>query len=369
MPSRSSIFSSDALQKLPAWKPSAMLAGGLAVLLLLFLMAVTGGRAWKMNGSRIGKIVRCLELNLAAAQESDEKLVVFMGSSRFHSAIHPPSFAPLDSSGNTRFLNLAQPSFGPWQALVVLRETGKPLEDIDLLVLEINPWTFNQYIINPVTRIPEEYPHEFDVWASFDERFAMESWPVRSKLMASYVPRRTLKQYVDLATGKLEPVADSIPPPLYHSDRQDEERRRKDENFFPENISRYHLTEYIFSSRKAAILDELLDFCDEHSIPVVLVHPPVKASYYDYVLKDDRRRSEFEAHRRFIRGLAERYPVFFWETVRDCNLDDQIFIDYGHFSFDGALTFSRHLANQLRELIAKDARPETTALSQRHLSQ
>ncbi len=363
MPSRSSIFSSSSLPGLPSLKPSALLALGIVLLLLIASVAVTGGRAWKMNGSRIGKIVRCLEQNLENSAADDEKLVVFMGSSRFHSAIHPATFNELDSTGSMRFLNLAQPSFGPWQALVILRETTQSLDNIDMLVLEINPWTFNRSIINPVTRIPEDYPHEFDVWASFDERNAVESLDVRSRLMANYIPRRTLREYVNLATGKLEPVADTIPPPLYHSDQADEDRRREDSNFFPENISRYHLTEYTFSSRKAAILEELLAFCDDNGIRVVLVHPPVKATYYDYVLNDERRRTEFENHRRFIQGLQHKYPVFFWETPEDCQLDDQVFIDYGHFSFEGALAFSRHLARQLRDVFDNEAALNGTSLS------
>ena len=65
---------------------------------------------WRdLQNTRIGRVTQALSANIAQ-MEDNENLVIFMGSSRFHSAIDVDELTLIDGNRQTVFLNLAQSS-------------------------------------------------------------------------------------------------------------------------------------------------------------------------------------------------------------------------------------------------------------------
>jgi len=313
-------------------------------------------KRWKMAaGSRIGAVIACVEQTISRAV-GDEQFVLFLGSSRFQSGIDARILSELSPSRNITFLNLAQPSMEPWDAFVVLRNAHIDFSRIRCVVLEINPWTFNQHGLNPITKEAFRYEYEFDIWASLQERWEMEDLYTRCLLLSKMVVQRhpVTKYARALFTTRTDPEA-VLSPPKFHYDEAARQKQLHDENFYAENISRCHLYDYEFSSRLQTVFLRLLSFLQAHDIEVVIVHPPVRKEYYRYVARG-ARHAEFLEHVSFIKSLIPSHHVVYWEVPEDGGLTDEVLIDYGHFTKEGAERFSSCL---WRAIHAQWDKPDT----------
>ncbi len=344
MRNRSSIFGFDTLQE-PPWPSKSFYVAAAIVLLSTILM----------HGFREPLMVRDPDSRLANAirylrsQEGVRPWVLFFGSSRTQSCIDAETFARESGLSGRRVLNLAQPAWGAWQALVVLRHAPDALSEIKTAFVEIIPDQFNENVLHPVTHKPGGNPEEFDVWASYAERLQPRDTRTRGKLLAEcalpLAQRRNLIAWLKIG-GHLTlrtPWKGEMSPPVYQQDAGKLARLSTDSYFEARTISRYHLHDYRFSHKEAAVFRQLLTCLRERGIEVVVFHPPVRAPYFDYVASSPRIQSEFGEFRSFVRDLAREYRVVYWETLDDSGLDNTAVVDYGHFSREGALRFTQRL--------------------------
>lgn len=344
MRNRSSIFNFDTLQERPSPSKSFFVAA--ATVLLSVAFAHGFGEAFLVRdpNSRLANAIRYLR-----SQEKAQPKILFLGSSRTQSCIDPETFARASGIPGGKVLNLAQPSWGPWQALVVLRHAPNALSSVETAFVELTPDSFNQNALHPITHEPCGNPEEFDAWATYSERALAPDAHTQGRLLAGYaVPiaqRRSLLAWLGIGKQLVlrRPQNGDMSPPLYHRDTGKGALLAADPDFKATTISQYHLHDYHFSNKEATLVRRLLAFLREQGIEVVIFHPPVRAAYFDYVASDPQRQAEFEKFRSFVRDLAREYRVASWETLEDCGLNDSVVVDYGHFSREGALQFTQQL--------------------------
>jgi poly-D-alanine transfer protein DltD len=297
--------------------------------------------------TRTGLVLRCLESNLQQASDEHE-FVLFFGSSRFQSAIDIQTFAQISRNEKLAFLNLAQPNMGPWHYSVVLKNVGTSLSRIRLIVFEISPWMFNKNALTP--RTTERFLHrdEVDSWGTWQERLEIREMDQRLEAMTvGMVSRHPLSAWIT-AFQSLDPVYE-LDAPEYRIDASAEEKLRSDPYFRAEYLSKYHLHEFEFDQGQKNTLEKLLEQLDSVGIAVLLVHPPVKSEYYDYLDTDHRYRAEFLKYESALEKLPS--DLAYWETPFDCGLDDAIFLDYGHLSRGGSADFARRLYAEMKGIV------------------
>jgi hypothetical protein len=343
MQNRSSIFSFDTLPGRP-WPAKSFLVVPVMVLLSVLLVE-SFCEAFRLRdpNSHLANVIRYLR-----SQENAPPRIVFFGSSRTHSCIDPNLFAQESGLACGQVLNLAQPSWGAWQALVILRHTEKSLAGVKTAFVELTPDSFNDNALHPITHKPAGNPEEFDVWANYPERVQPRNPHTRTRLLAEYVlpfeQRRSLIAWLIISKQLLlrQPGKGAIEPPDYYQNAERVALLAADPDFKAATISRYHLHDYQFSNREVTLFRELLAVLRARGVEVVIFHPPVRAAYYDYVAAEPQRQ-EFEKFRSFARDLAREYRVIYWETLEDCGLDESAVVDYGHFSREGAARLTQRL--------------------------
>ena len=249
MRSRSSIFN---------FKFAAALTVTTLILGVAYLWVCNLPHVKRWN-TRVGSVIDCLEANLIEADRADFDIVLFMGSSRLHSCVDTKMLDDLDPTGTMAFVNLAQSGMGPWEADVVLRNTRHDLDRIKAVVLEVNPWTFNDHRRHPVTGKPLKYPFEFDVWASIAERWSIDSLRSKVRLSATFVPRRSLRDWCAILSHDFSTeIPRALPRPEYHHDEDALAEIRHKREFEFANIAPMHLHQYEFSHGKLDRFNSLL---------------------------------------------------------------------------------------------------------------
>ncbi|NCC61102.1 MAG: hypothetical protein EOM12_09195 [Verrucomicrobiae bacterium] len=307
--------------------------------------------------SQLGRMVRYIR---GLKHRSLVPSVVFLGSSRFQSAILPEVFLDEDETGRVRFMNWSQPSFGWWEFSKVFSRVDLDLLDIRVFVVEVNPWTFSTHSRDPITKKISRYSREAEYWGNVQDIPATDGFLSAVELVYRMcLPRRSLYDWVIAVKLCLEPSrAFELDPPRYHGDKEAEEKQRNNPHFFPENISRCHMLNYTFSEPKANQFKRFLRKLAMQGAEVILVHPPVVAEYYGYVNSDEARRREFKKHKKFLDELSLEYMFVNWQLPSDAQLTDDIFVDYGHCTLSGASSFSKRLTGRLRseveQAVARD---------------
>jgi len=335
-----------------------IIAGGVLAFALLATTNYAINRSMNPydSASRIGRIVRYIR---GLQQQPSVPSVVFLGSSRFHSAILPEVFLDGFENDHLRFMNWSQPSFGWWEFSKAFARVDLDPLDIRVFVVEVNPWTFTTHSRHPITKKKSTYRREAENWGNMEDVLTTDSFLAGGELVyRMFLPRRTLHDW--LAAVKLRsqpPRALNIEPPRYHCDKEAEETLKNNPDFFPENISRCHMLDYVFSDRKAKQFQRFLQGLVMQGAEVILVHPPVVSEYYGYVNSNAARRSEFEKHTKFLDKLSSQYVFVNWQVPTDAKLTDAIFVDYGHCSLSGASSFSHALASELQKDIEQSLGP------------
>ncbi len=350
MRNRSSIFSFSTLRELPL--PSRSFLVATAIVLLSVAL---------MHGFRETLLVRDLrpEARLANAirylrsQAGARPRVLFLGSSRTQSGIVPEAFAEASGIPRAQILNVAEPSWGAWHALVLLKHAPHVLASVETVFVELTTGSFNENAVHPITHEPAGNPDEFDAWATYSERVQARNAYGRDRLLVesalALTQRKNLNFWCKIGKQILrrEPGKGEMRPPIFHQEADKAAQLAADPHFEATTISRYHFHNFQFSQREVAVFRELLAFLREHDMEVVIFHPPVRAAYYDYLASDPRMQREFEKFRGFARELATEYRVVYWETLEDAGLDNSAVLDYGHFSREGALRLTRRLYAQI----------------------
>ncbi len=344
----SSIFSFNTIKTFP--KPTRAFYWSILWLgCLIFIGNLLLKPFLNIHTSRIGKVI--IYLNTTFNEESDKnKFVLFLGSSRFHSAINIKTLTEISHVKNISFLNISRPSMGPWHYSVVLRNTEMPLSRVKQIFLEISPWMFNANALHPISKESFQLRDEILKWGNIQERLEIKETTQRIEAMTiSMIPRNPLSDYI-LVLNESEPIIDLVIPEL-EANQNSEKVLGDNPNFRAENISRCHLYKFEFLQSEANKLLELIRELERSGVAVSIIHPPVRSEYYNYLDTDRRYRAEFEKYKNFIKSFSDNHQVIYWEKPVDCGLDNSIFVDYGHFSKEGSILFTRRLSVEINHLI------------------
>ncbi len=286
----------------------------------------------------------------------DPKLV-FWGSSRFNSCIDEKTFAGELGLDVEQVVNLSWAAWEPWQYLVCLRNSDTKIGTNTIAIIEINPWTFNKIPWDPIFHEPR-LPVEFPIWANSWERL---NYPYPDpedrfdmvlgcfKPMALRAPFYTWVSRFWLGRFKGEWIG-KIPKAPYHEDREKEISLANNPNFKAENISRNVMKDYQFCEYKKQVFGKLLSLLYQKGYRIVIVHPPIRREFYNYVSQSPECLLEYNKHKEFLKYLAKNYLCIIWNTPEEMALTSSIFVDYGHFSRDGCVTFSKKLGVELKKL-------------------
>lgn len=301
-----------------------------------------------LHTTRIGnKLIACLNNNVSNENNKNE-FIIFLGSSRFQSAINTKTLTEMSHVKNVTFLNLSLASIGPWEYSVVLRNSEIDIPRVKLIILEISPWMFNANALEPHSKKRMSHREDLHRWGTIRERLKIQKTTKRIKAMTiGMIPRNALSDYIS-AFKKSEPIFE-LGIPIYHVSPEHTKNLRDDPVFKAENISRDHLYNYKFLQSEANILLNLVKELDKAGVTVALVHPPVRSEYYDYLDTDHSYRAEFEKYKNFIKSLSKKHHVVYWEKPPDAGMDNSIFVDYGHFSKEGCELFSRRLNVEINQ--------------------
>ena len=303
--------------------------------------------------SEIGKIIQYLRDESLKALEAPS--VLFLGSSRFRSAIVPSIFEGRFQersawAAGARFLDCSQPSLSYWEFSKVFSRIDLDALKARVCVLEVDPWTFNRYGRHPVTKELVRHRFELGAWGTFQEIMSVDGALLKGKLLwQRYLPRHSLADYVQAirCARETSPLGIALPPAPYHVDRIKEDSLRTNLDFSAEHISRCQMIDYEFSKRKADDFCHVVKNIENHGITVMVVHPPVRKEYFEYIESSPKRNAEFGKHRAFLQALSAEHVVVNWQVPEDAGMKTEAFVDYGHFTLQGAKTFSEALADRL----------------------
>jgi len=349
MRNHSSIFSFSTLQELSGLRKSLGLS--LAAVLAFTAAMHPLGAIINMRDpeSRIANSIRYLR-----SQEATRPRVLFFGSSRTMSCVDAETFARETGMPPRAVLNVARPDMELWETLVILRNAPSILDSVETVFIEAIPVSFNDNAVHPRTHQRARCPAEFATWATWRERLRLSDPALRYELLAGHVfsltYRRNLVRWVKIGKAILtrEPWAGDMSPPPFHADPEKAAILARDPVFQAVTVSRCHLRNYHFCKQTAMTMQELLTLLRRRGVNVVVLHPPAQKEYYDYVVSTPQRLTEFEKYRSFMSDLAEECQTICWEKVEDCGLDDSVLVDYGHFSRDGAIAFTKRVSDEIQ---------------------
>lgn len=337
MPRRSSIFSSDTLREAP--RPTAAFWTALALVGMAWAaLRIGSGFFERIRGPSVLQEVRQIHEGLAREPRSPQ--VLFFGSSRFMTCILAPRFAARAGLGTNEAINLAVPAGDAWDAGVILRRNPELLDRARWAVIEVEPWMIN-LMFNAT--LPKGHFHR---WASLRERRLTDSYEHRGVLMLEllwplYERRPAVQWFTGLRALGSTYAEDRWPPARLMNDPDIAARAAADPTLRAAAIVPAHFRRPTPSPRAEQMLDELVASLQARGIRVALVVPPIRKEYMDYVL-GKRRTVQFWDYFTGVLQQRERagLPVFVWPTAADCGLDDSIFIDYGHYTREGAARFT-----------------------------
>ncbi len=283
--------------------------------------------------------------------------VIFLGSSRFVSCIKSDLFAELSGAGSSSVLNLAADSGGTWEELLVLRKYPGLLDSSPAVVIEVEPWMFNKNMKHIIHKTPYPFEAHFYTWATFQERLEYPDLKTKSLLLADYFwpfsERRPLVEWGSairlLLLGK--EVEPKLSEAVYHKHEWAYKALLNTPTFQAPLIAHDHLNNFEFDEYKARHLRRLVGSAQKKTGRIVLLQPPVRKEYMDVIYMNPGYLATYRKCLQFIHGLEnEKVRSIIWETPKDCGLNDSIFIDYGHFSKEGAYKFSRRLYSELENM-------------------
>ena len=354
MRSRLSIFSFSTLRD-P--RPSRTLALAAAILLigrvLLALAQPTLERLPPQNAVN----PQLLDVLDFLERERPEPEVVFFGSSRFQSAVHAREFESRSGRPEGYALNLAVRAGDPWIARRLLRQRPEAFRSTRLAVVELEPWMFNANFRHPLLKKPQRFRPYYYRWATLPERWAVPDWRTRGGLLAQWLApsyeRRTIMDWGRAIKAVVRPESREPQLPRFagHHDARVAAAQSASPDFRAENIREMHLYDFEIAPDKVKALRQLVSDLQARSIQVLLVQPPVREAYLEPLrgskpgaLAYRQLLGEFRA----LEGEGVRFIL--WETAADCDLDESIFIDYGHFTAEGARRFTARLWEAACEL-------------------
>ena len=312
---------------------------------LLFFILLWGGD-WMIRrgewyrytvGSRLGDAVRVLEGCLAQRKP----LLVFMGTSKMHSAIDPAVME--EAFPGRKCLNLSLNSMTFWEMMKVLELSRADGGRVELLVCEVTPFMFNANCLNLATGAPMDQELQLDLWGDLADVRNQGTWEKRFRLLKkmAFGPLKPDDFAVLMRRGRPE----EIPPPVYHSDPALEKRLAERPAFTPEAAAAGHAYDFVMSHYAKICFRHVVRYCAARGITLVLVELPVKERYFRR-LRRDIPRGRYAEYETLLNESG--CPLIDRKTAEEYGLDDSIFVDYAHFRRAGKQRFSRKFAEVLK---------------------
>jgi hypothetical protein len=341
MPGRSSIFSFETLAARP--RLSASFAWFVALLVGSRLLL-----AWAAPD------LTARDDLLGAAEylrvQGGDLHVVFFGSSRLQTAIVPQEWAGRAGLRSDQVANLAVNDGRLADASYMVRHAGGLPASIQLVVIEISPWEFNRNGLHPGTGAPNSIPVRTRSLGTLSDRLAVDDITARLQLVADLIwpvyQRRPFLQW-----DYPDPLQAAIPPPpRIHYDLQSRMYLANLEGFRGDKIAAKHFYNAAMSTWAKRNLDVLLSQVRSPTRHVVLLQLPARSAYMGAVNADPQTRALLREVADFVRAhaTADILPLT-WELASDCGLEEDIFVDYGHFTLGGAVALTDRLYDELTD--------------------
>jgi hypothetical protein len=285
--------------------------------------------------------------------------ILFLGSSRFKSCIDTPHIAQALGLPGEDVSSISVYSLGPWETkLLEPLINDQPLSGSpQWVVINIEPWIFNQHVVERQERGFTERaidPKAFRRWASLDERLAMDDPALTFKLVLDRTwplyERRTFPDWLRAGTGTgLSAENELFGIPSFHKPQKPNPSGRG--RLTLEQGVAYHLTNYHYSEREFGYLQELLESLAKRDCEVVLVQPPFSKPYRDLIYSTPSAYAHYLFYREKIYSLAKLVKgVYLYESSAELGMSDEVFVDYGHYSKEGSIRFSQAFSKELEQL-------------------
>jgi hypothetical protein len=280
---------------------------------------------------------------------------IFLGSSRFVSCIKTDLFANLSGMEPTNVLNLATDSGRSWEELLLSRKYPGLLDASPLVIIEVEPWMFNNNLIHPIYKKPFPFEQHFYTWATFQERLEYPDPIMKLLLLADYVwpfsERRSLNDWVSIVQSMINSkyVEPHLSIPAYHYNLEAFQALANSPTFFAQNIAQDHMNNYEFAEYKAEYLKRLIHLAEKRAKKIILLQPPVRKEYMSVIYNNPKYTKTYIQYLQFIHSMErENVHSIIWEMPKDCGLNDSIFVDYGHFNLHGAYIFTQRLFVEMK---------------------
>jgi hypothetical protein len=242
-----------------------------------------------------------------------------------------------------------------WDALVLFRRNPRLLDTVRLVVLDINPWQFDDAVWETI--------HNRFLWlATLEERGRAPGWQkvngVADWFWPCFSQRRELRDWVlgaqTLARQAREPSSGEADPDdnLYwktHADKQRREQALSDSKYAPVTVA-HGMAEMRWSPSMEGFFHDLLRLLHERGVHVLLHQQPRHPDYLAWVEGHAEARDNYQTYLRFARGLAgPDVRVQVWEKHEEVGLRVDDFLDYGHLGRQGAETYTRAIARLITD--------------------
>ncbi len=347
---RLSIFSFDTLKGFP--KPTR------SFFLCVFILIIAGSLL-AVNRDNIEKSIPKYHtitpvLSYLDLYCLDTPKVVFFGSSRFVSCIKTDTFARLSDIAPSNVLNLAIGSGSFWEAKAIYRERPELYNNCSLIIIDIEPWMFNNNLIHAIYKKTYHYEPYFTIWASLKERTEPPGIAAKASLVSDFFwPVSEKRAFPDWyavikALTNNQNMLARLSAPTYQYKADEYRYLATSTNFKAFSMAHNNMANFEFSNYKADYLRYLIQRFERQCDHIVLLQPPVHKEYMDVIYNNPNYLSGYKQILAFIRSFEnDKVSSILWETPADCGLDDSVFIDYGHFNMDGAREFTKILYNKL----------------------
>jgi len=282
-------------------------------------------------------------------------VAVFLGASHTQCAIVPAAMAPVLDVAQEVLVNAGRNNGGPRESLSLYRRARAALKPARVLVVEVSDRDFNRNLA-----AAERAPAAWRRRAALLDRLAVPvDFETRTDLLlgwalASWDLRGTWRELVALGwRAGLRHFGVGARPVLFEADGRalvPEERVPMTKALLAydaERAARRHLQQFELDEEAFASLDTLVSTIQNSGPFVVFVEYPVSAAYRHIV--QERYKAEDELWRRELARRFPEKPLWTFETP----LAPESFRDSDHLSRQGAVEFSRRLAERLRSVVVR----------------
>lgn len=285
---------------------------------------------------------------------TDDLRVVVLGSSRMQSAFSSEEWARRSDLDTKQVINVSLNSGQFWDARHMLREAGGLPASVQLVLLEAPRWNFNRNKVFPGSnRYRYDYPEHFRQQGGVLDRWSVDDRAARMALLAEFAwplyQRRSVEEWIEYFRSRREAVPRL--PVSAHWIEAMHEKFRAAPTLRADSIVLDHFDDPAMSSFAIRNFDLLIREVRKHGAKVVLVTLPTRDLYQDKIRADPSKGSFVNSIDALIASkIGDGIHSISCKRARDCQLDEDIFVDYGHLTMGGARALTDELFDRVQRL-------------------